>query len=164
VLVYDRQEAHLEAAAYQRLRELKNHPARTVGASVLPSTPVSQLCERILEQLSDESQMKLDALLKTEGALEDEHSQFKQSDFNILKTDPGRTSLESILKEVQKLKRIRQIGLPLSLFSRSSQDRSPLPPTRINRTTTRTAPSPCCDSLHLDCRFLLKGVRRSLTA
>jgi len=44
----------------------------------------------ILEQLSDESQMKLDALLKTEGALdEDEHSQFKQSDFNILKTDPA---------------------------------------------------------------------------
>jgi len=61
--------------------------------------------------------MKLDALLKTEGALdEDEHSQFKQSDFNILKTDPGRTSL-AFSREVQKLKRIRQIGLPLSLFS-----------------------------------------------
>jgi len=86
--------------------------------------------------------MKLDALLKTEGALdEDEHSQFKQSDFNILKTDPGRTSLESILKEVQKLKRIRQIGLPLSLFSRSSQIVHHYR-RRINRTTTRTAPSP----------------------
>jgi len=34
--------------------------------------------------------MKLDALLKTEELDEDEHSQFKQSDFNILKTDPGR--------------------------------------------------------------------------
>ncbi len=73
---------------------------------------------QILEQLPAESQQKLDALLKTEGALdEDESSGFKQSDFNLLKTDPGRTSLESILQEVQKLKRIRQIGLPLTLFA-----------------------------------------------
>jgi len=63
--------------------------------------------------------------------------------------------LESILKEVQKLKRIRQIGYLCPCFLSFPQDRSPLPPTRINRTTTRTAPSPCCDSLHLDCRFLL---------
>jgi len=122
VLVYDRQEAHLEATAYQRLRELKLEPpspervARLIHSAI--RTCESSFCERILEQLSAESQIKLDTLLKTEGALdEDEYSGFKQSDFNLLKTDPGRTSLESILQEVQKLKRIRQIELPLTLFA-----------------------------------------------
>jgi DNA-binding cell septation regulator SpoVG len=59
----------------------------------------------------------LDALLNTQDALDDNISQFKQSVFNFLKTDPGRTSLKSIFKEVSKLECIRDLGLPTKLFA-----------------------------------------------
>lgn len=36
--------------------------------------------------------------------------------FNDLKADPGRPGLESVLREVAKLKRIDQLGLPAALF------------------------------------------------
>ena len=121
VLAYDRQESHLEAAAYQRLRSLKLEPPspdrmeRLIRSAV--HTCEETFCSTIFEQLSSQTLIKLDALLKTDGALEDEQSQLQQSDFNVLKTDPGRTSLDSILKEAQKLKCIRQLGLPSNLFA-----------------------------------------------
>ncbi len=59
----------------------------------------------------------MDALLNTQDALDDDQSQFKQSVFNFLKTDPGRTSLKSIFKEVSKLECIRDLGLPTKLFA-----------------------------------------------
>jgi TnpA family transposase len=121
VLAYDRQESHLQAAAYQRLRSLKLEPPspdrmeRLIRSAV--HTCEETFCSTIFEQLSSQTLIKLDALLRTDGALEDEQSQLQQSDFNVLKTDPGRTSLDSILKEAQKLKCIRQLGLPSNLFA-----------------------------------------------
>jgi Transposase and inactivated derivatives, TnpA family len=121
VLAYDRQESHLQAAAYQRLRSLKLEPPspdrmeRLIRSAV--RTCEETFCSTIFEQLSSQTLIKLDALLRTDGALEDEQSQLQQSDFNVLKTDPGRTSLDSILKEAQKLKCIRQLGLPSNLFA-----------------------------------------------
>jgi len=121
VLAYERQESHLEAAAYQRLRSLKLEPPspdrieRLIRSAV--RTCEETFCSTIFEQLSSQTLIKLDALLRTDGALEDEHSQPQQSDFNVLKTDPGRTSLDSILKEAQKLNCIRQLGLPSNLFA-----------------------------------------------
>ena len=41
----------------------------------------------------------------------------KPSDFNNLKTDPGRTSLDTILKEFDKLQCIRNLALPANLFT-----------------------------------------------
>lgn len=124
VLAYDRQESHLEAAAYQRLRSLKLEPPspdrieRLIRSAV--RTCEETFCSTIFEQLSSQTLIKLDALLRTDGALEDEQSQLQQSDFNVLKTDPGRTSLDSILKEAQKLNCIRQLGLPSNLFANIS--------------------------------------------
>lgn len=40
-----------------------------------------------------------------------------QSDFSYLKTDPGSVGLDSLLTEVEKLQRLRQVGLPPNLFS-----------------------------------------------
>lgn len=59
----------------------------------------------------------MDALVNTQSSLEDNTSQFKQSVFNFLKTDPGRTSLKSIVKEIEKLQCIRALGLPTELFA-----------------------------------------------
>ncbi len=121
VLAYDRQESHLQATAYQRLRSLKLEPPSSDRMERLIRSAVrtceETFCSTIFEQLSSQTLIKLDALLRTDGALEDEQSQLQKSDFNVLKTDAGRTSLDSILKEAQKLKCIRQLGLPSNLFA-----------------------------------------------
>ena len=64
--------------------------------------------------------MVVDALLETETLLEKEDSKFRQSEFNRLKSDPGRLGIKSLLKEIEKLKSIRLIKLPLNLFENIS--------------------------------------------
>ena len=44
-------------------------------------------------------------------------NKFKPSDFAFLKTDPGPVGLGSFLTEIEKLKRIRAVGLPPDLFT-----------------------------------------------
>ncbi len=121
VLAYDRQASSLEAAVYQRLRELKLEPPipeaveRLIRSAVV--TTEKEFCAGIFNQIESETLTKMDALLNTQDALDDDQSQFKQSVFNFLKTDPGRTSLKSIFKEVSKLECIRDLGLPTKLFA-----------------------------------------------
>jgi len=121
VLAYDRTESHLEAAVRKHLRELKLEPPtherleRLIRSAV--STNEKTFCAGIFKQIEHLTLKKMDALVKTQEGLEDNMSQFKQSVFNFLKTDPGRTSLKSILKEVEKLQCIRELGLPTQLFA-----------------------------------------------
>lgn len=121
VLVYERQANALEAAFYQRLRELKLEPPTPERIERLirsaSSTTEKKFCIGILEQLSFETLKKMDTLLKTRNSLDDDQNQFKQSVFNFLKQDPGRTSLKSILKEIEKLLCIRDLGIPTKLFA-----------------------------------------------
>lgn len=121
VLAYDRQASSLEAAVYQRLRELKLEPPipeaveRLIRSAVV--TTEKEFCVGIFKQIESGTLIKMDALLNTQDALNDDQSQFKQSVFNFLKTDPGRTSLKSIFKEISKLECIRDLGLPTKLFA-----------------------------------------------
>lgn len=121
VLVFEHQETHLEAAVSQRLRELKLEPPsqgqveRLIRSAM--RTVEKSFCASIFNQIPSSSLSKLDRLLDTEGALEEDQGQFKQSIFNFLKMDPGRTSLKSILKELEKLQCIRQLELPATLFT-----------------------------------------------
>ena len=121
VLAYDRTESHLEAAVRKRLRSLKLEPPtperleRLIRSAV--STNEKIFCAGIFKQIEPLTLKKIDALVNTQSGLEDNMSQFKQSGFNFLKTDPGQTSLKSILKEVEKLQRIRDLGLPTKLFA-----------------------------------------------
>jgi TnpA family transposase len=121
VLAYDRQASYLEAAVYQRLRELKLEPPipegveRLIRSAVITTEKV--FCAGIFNQIESGALTKMDALLNTQDALEDDQSQFKQSVFNFLKTDPGRTSLKSIFSEVSKLQCLRELGLPTKLFT-----------------------------------------------
>ncbi|MGA7937808.1 MAG: Tn3 family transposase [Kovacikia sp.] len=121
VLVYDRQTSSLEAAVYQRLRELKLEPPIPEGVERLIRSAVSTtekvFCAGIFNQIEPGALTKMDALLSTQDAMEEDQSQFKQSIFNFLKTDPGRTSLKSIFKEVSKLQCLRKLGLPTKLFA-----------------------------------------------
>jgi len=72
-------------------------------------------CRSITHHISSAARLKMDALLSTKTTLEDE-AQFRQSEFNRLKSDPGRLGLKSLLREVDKLERIRQVDLPADLF------------------------------------------------
>ncbi|WP_148129298.1 DUF4158 domain-containing protein, partial [Dulcicalothrix desertica] len=120
VLTYERQQSHLESASYKRLRELKLEPPtperleRLIRSAV--TTTEKKFCTNILGQLSLFSLRKMDALLDTKDGFDDDESHFRQSVFNFLKSDPGRTSLQSIFKEISKLQCIRDLQLPLNLF------------------------------------------------
>jgi TnpA family transposase len=122
VLIYDRQESHLETIVYQRFRELRLEPPtpdqvkRLIRSAV--RTAEATCSKTLFKQLSSESLVRIDALLSTELIQSQEKpSHFRQSVFSFLKSDPGRAGLESLLKEVEKLKCIRQLGLPPNLFA-----------------------------------------------
>jgi TnpA family transposase len=121
VLPYERNASYLESAVYQRLRSLKLEPPTSLRIERLIRSAVKttekKFCADIFEQLSVFSLRKMDALLNTKDGLKDNESHFRQSVFNFLKTDPGRTSLKSILKEISKLQCLRELELPAKLFT-----------------------------------------------
>lgn len=68
--------------------------------------------DKISGALSPLTTQKIDALLVSPDTLEDSHSRF-----HTLKVDAARPSLETVLKELEKLKIIEEIWLPDDLFS-----------------------------------------------
>ncbi len=118
--LYDRNEQHLEAAVYQQLRELKIEPPtperieRLIRSAL--HTYEQNFCAAIYSQLSTETLARIDALVSSSNALEEQHAP-QSSDFNNLKADPGRVGLDSLLKEIDKLQTIRQLKLPENLFA-----------------------------------------------
>ena len=119
----------LEDIAYEHLFELKIEPPvpevfqRLVRSA--QQTHESGLCERIHNQLSDETRKKLEGLLDTahdEQLIEADRikSQWEISDFAVIRKDSGPVGLESVLSEVAKLEKIRNLKLPLDLFQKIS--------------------------------------------
>ncbi len=121
VLTFDRNEQHLTETVYQRLRELKIEPPTSERIERLIRSALhsyeQNFCATISEQISPETQAKIDAILNTEQALEEQATQSQPFDFNHLKADPGRVGLDSLLKEIDKLETIRQLELPENLFT-----------------------------------------------
>ncbi len=109
---------------YQRFRSRRIEPPTPKQVERLIRSSISQyennLCHQVLEKLSTENIREIDIIIST--SLEDKEansslsSKFKTSDFAFLKTDPGPVGLETFLTEIEKLKRIRRIGLPPDLF------------------------------------------------
>lgn len=80
------------------------------------------LCAAIHAQLPEPTRRRLDALLGADLSAEaanDDTAETSPSGFSFLKSDPGRIGLASVEREVAKLKRIREIGLPERLESTS---------------------------------------------
>ncbi|UJB72243.1 Tn3 family transposase (plasmid) [Acaryochloris sp. 'Moss Beach'] len=114
---------HLNAIreqAYQRLRHLKLEPPSPKELTRLISSAAhnheQDFCQTIAARLPADTRTKMDVLLETEYTRDHEESQFRQSDFNRLKSDPGRLGLKSLFNEIDKLQSIRQIQLPKDLF------------------------------------------------
>lgn len=117
---------------HQRWRELQIEPPTPVRVERLIRSAIAKyeadFCHQTLDKLTPEITEQIDILLTTEEPdnIENAESEkqpivkLKTSDFAFLKTDPGPVGLGSFLKEIEKLKRIRAVGLPTDLFKEIS--------------------------------------------
>ncbi|EAW36256.1 putative transposase [Lyngbya sp. PCC 8106] len=124
MLTFDRNEQHLTEIVYQRLRELKIEPPTSERIERLIRSALhsceQNFCATTSAQISSETRAKIDGILNTDKALEEQATPSQTFDFNHLKADPGRVGLESLLKEIDKLETIRQLELPENLFTEIS--------------------------------------------
>ena len=111
--------AGLVAAFYDRYRTWRIEPPTSGRVERLVRSAQRRYGEQfsvtIAARLSTETKTALDALLEREEA--DEGYKDGYSPFARLKRDAGKVSLKSILIEIEKLQRIRQMALPATLFS-----------------------------------------------
>ena len=114
VLPQGHADEHVNAAAYQRLRDLGIEPPT---ADRLERVLVfeERFCTETASRLPPATLGRLEDLLgpATEGGetAEPEHSVLQQ-----LKMDPGRAGLDNVLAEISKLQQFRQLKLPQDLF------------------------------------------------
>jgi len=119
VLPQGHADEHVNAAAYERLRDLGIEPPtpdrlERVLASA-SSAFEERFCTEIVSRLPPATLGRLEDLLgaATEGGetAEPEHSVLQR-----LKMDPGRAGLDNVLAEISKLQQFRQLKLPQDLF------------------------------------------------
>ncbi len=116
---------------YQRFRELQIEPPTPGRVERLVKSAIAKyetdFQEQTLERLTPEMTEQIEVLLSTaetesDESVEQSGKKIKMSDFAFLKTDPGAVGLGSFLTEIEKLKRIRAIGLPTNfMIGRSSK-------------------------------------------
>lgn len=125
-LPQDHQLEHLKVTAYTRFRELQLEPPTPDRMEWLVRSALrtyeQQFCAAIHAKLTPQTLLQMDALLRTAADTGQESDAendgvFVRSAFHELKLDPGPLTLGSVLTESGKLIRIRQLGMPLSLFA-----------------------------------------------
>ena len=77
----------------------------------------------------------IDSSLHSDAVEGDAGADWLSTPFSILKTDPGRVSLKSVLRELEKLQQIETLGLPDTLFAA-------LPPKILRQYRLRAAAEP----------------------
>lgn len=80
--------------------------------------------EETFDKLSEENLNKMDTLINDLTTYEEKDVNYNSSDnisFSELRSEPGRIGLESVFKEITKLKTIQQINLPKDLFNNIPQ-------------------------------------------
>lgn len=119
----------MREAFYDKCRELKLEPPSEgrVGRLLAPARGRFEagFFSSVFAALPDGTIVGLDALLTSgdegDGASDDGGSTAlwdrRRSVVGWLKADPGRVGLESALEEVEKLRRVREIGVPEGLFN-----------------------------------------------
>lgn len=116
---------HLQERALDWCRDNRVEPPTSARVERIVRSALrtheSSRFEAISEKLSDQAHQRLDALLKPHAAVTDgadAHSdQRERTAFADLRADAGRVGLETVLKELAKLGRIEDVGLPDDLFS-----------------------------------------------
>jgi hypothetical protein len=117
---------HVREALYQRCRDTRLEPPTPDRVERLIRSALqqfdTQLGERVLHHLSSSTRKKLDALLAAgeptaDDAQTSEPPASGQALLHDLRADPGRASLENLLREMTRLERVRDLDLPLDLFA-----------------------------------------------
>jgi TnpA family transposase len=95
---------------------------RILGAA--QATFEQRFCQQTVARLSVEAIARLEALVTTEeeSATPDGQSNGAGRSFLVeLKADPGQLGLETLINEIDKLERVRALGLPADLFTGVSE-------------------------------------------
>jgi hypothetical protein len=129
VLAYDLKLESLEIAAKERLHYLKIEPPTQERLQRIVRSAIRRFedsfCEKTAQQLSSSICTPLDELLKTTSETDSSDSSEETENtaphntpslLAILKSDPGRIGLDSLISEADKLKQLRQLKLPDNLF------------------------------------------------
>ena len=119
VLPQGHPDEHVNAAAYQRLRDLGIEPPTPERLDrVLASASSAfedRFCIETVGRLSPVTSGRLEALLSaaTEGS---ETAESERSPLQQLKMDPGGVGLDNALEAISKLQQLRELKLPQDLF------------------------------------------------
>jgi TnpA family transposase len=110
----------LKAALAHRCRALRIEPPAAGRIDRLTRSALrtyeTQLFATILQRLPPSTVAQLDALVTDPAESDPPAHELGRMTVLDLRSDPGRAGLESVLQEIAKLRRIRQIGLPIDLF------------------------------------------------
>ncbi|MCG8542387.1 MAG: DUF4158 domain-containing protein [Clostridia bacterium] len=123
VLYHDAEFEHLKGEAYNHFRELQLEPPTPdqidrLVKSVLYSYE-KQFFQETFQKIPHESLSQIDLLINDLTRYEESNFDGYNNDglsFSQLRADPGRIGLESVLKEIAKLKTIQKLNLPRKLF------------------------------------------------
>ncbi len=125
VVPWDHDPRHLQDAAHAWYRHRLIEPPtegrieRLVRSAV--RTHEAEICDGTAAQLSPNTRKAMDALIDSSIPSDDhdadEGSDWRNTTFSVLKTDPGRVSLKSVLRELEKLSQIEALELPADLFA-----------------------------------------------
>jgi hypothetical protein len=119
----DRQLEHLKTVVYERYRDLKIEPPEPKSIDRLIRSAVRTADEQFywatIEKLSPQTKAKLDKLL--DPAMLPDGTADNTSLLQKLRSDPGATTLKSVLTEIEKLQQIHSLGLPADLFSQAQR-------------------------------------------
>ncbi|WP_240422131.1 Tn3 family transposase [Paenibacillus periandrae] len=124
VLHHDHEFEHLKERVYRRFHEFKIVPPTTDRIERLIRSAIHTYEESFFQatyqKLPSTSLTQLDSLIESISYLEIDEEAANDSSiqisFNELKADPGRAGVDSVLKEVNKLRTIRNLELPHDLF------------------------------------------------
>jgi len=106
--------------SYEHLYELRIEPPTPDRLDRVVRTAIrsfeEELFESIYQALPTHSLLALDSLIATTPDDEEDERAFQHSLFLSLKRDPARLSANAIIKEVEKLEVLQNVGLPEDLF------------------------------------------------
>jgi hypothetical protein len=127
VLPREQDTEKLRAVFYERCRALKIEPPTPGRVERLVVSAArrfeERFCSSVFGRLPEDALLMMDALLATERVADDVEfdgpapATVRRSVLAWVKADPGQASLESVLDEVKKLGRVREVGLPPDLFA-----------------------------------------------
>jgi hypothetical protein len=125
VVPWDHDSRHLQDAVHEwyrsrlvepptegRIERLVHSAVRTHEAEIYDGTAAKLLAStrQVMDALIDFS-------IPGDDQDADEGSNWNSTPFSVLKTDPGRVSLKSVLRELEKLNQIESLELPDNLFA-----------------------------------------------